>query len=126
MSGERKHTKGPWSVGGILQDTGDIQIVDPTGRLVIGYATNAASFGELLTGAMRRGTFSSDDAGTQQANARLFAAAPTLAGALQELADAVDEEQTSDADMPSHTDTVYRLERAVEAARAALLKARSL
>lgn len=39
---------------------------------------------------------------------------------LRELADAVDEEQSSDPDMPSHTDTVYRLERAVEAARAAL------
>lgn len=86
MGEKQMHTKGPWSVGGILKDTGDIQICDPTGKLVIGYATNAASFAEMLNGAMRRGRFDSDDAHTQTANAALIAAAPSLLAALRDAA----------------------------------------
>lgn len=78
------HTPGPWSVGGISMDTGSISIRSNALRIVIADVTNAASFGDFLSGAMKRGGggFEQSDARTQFANAHLIAAAPDLLAAL--------------------------------------------
>lgn len=83
---EAKHTPGPWQVIGISQDDGSISIGQPEYRIVIAYATNAASFGDFINGAMKRGgvKFAQSDAHTQFANARLIAAGPDMLKAHQE------------------------------------------
>ena len=80
------HTPGPWSVHGINMQTGSISIGPKGGRFVIADVTNAASLGEFLAGAIKRGSggLDPDDGHTQWANARLIAAAPDLLAALTE------------------------------------------
>lgn len=75
-----KHTPGPWKIKSISQETGSIGVGSEEHRILIADVTNAASLGDMLAGAMRRGggSFSSNDCETQFANARLIAAAPDL------------------------------------------------
>lgn len=75
-----KHTPGPWKIKSISQETGSIGVGSEEHRILIADVTNAASLGDMLAGAMRRGggSFSSNDCETQFANARLIAAAPEL------------------------------------------------
>jgi hypothetical protein len=85
-----------------LQDTGSITINAPEYRIVIADVHNAASFGDTLAGAMRRGggRLNPKDAGTQFANAHLITAAPDLLAACEslEVYARVQVERHSDAD----------------------------
>lgn len=87
MSTEPKFTTGPWRVTGISQETGNISVGQRDLRIVIADVTNAASFGDMVAGAMARGggSFRQSDATTQFANAHLISAAPTLFHALNGL-----------------------------------------
>jgi hypothetical protein len=75
-----KHTPGPWEITGISQDTGSISVGQRDLRIVIADVTNAASFGDMIAGAMSRGggSLRQLDASTQFANAHLIAASPDL------------------------------------------------
>ncbi len=77
---DTKHTAGPWEITSISQNTGNIGVGHKEQRILIAEVTNAASFGDMLVGAMNRGGggFEQDDCHTQFANARLIAAAPDL------------------------------------------------
>lgn len=68
-------TPGEWAVTGISMDTGNISVGQRDLRIVLAEVTNAASFAEMLTGAMRRGGggFSQSDCKSQHANARHIA-----------------------------------------------------
>lgn len=70
---KHKHTPGPWSVHGFIQNTGSISVC--AGRLGIADVTNAVSAGDLVLG---------NSPMAQMANAQLIAAAPAL------LADLID------------------------------------
>ena len=74
------HTPGPWAVTGVSMTTGNVSVGMKEHRIVIAEVTNAASFGDMLAGAMKRGGggFQQNDCHTQFANARLIAAAPDL------------------------------------------------
>lgn len=67
--------------------TGNVSVGMKEHRIVIAEVTNAASFGDMLAGAMKRGGggFEQSDCHTQFANARLIAAAPDLLEAAAEL-----------------------------------------
>ena len=90
-----QHTPGPWKLDGTA-NTGDLDIVAPTGRI-----------------AMLDCEFSEETEDVLTANARLIAAAPQLLAALIELSDYVFDEYTA-----SH----LLCERAAEA-RAVIAKA---
>lgn len=64
---KHKHTPGPWSVHGIVQNTGSISIC--AGQLGIADVTNAVSAADLVRGREPK---------AQMANAKLIAAAPLL------------------------------------------------
>ncbi len=79
-----KHTPGPWVITGVSMTTGNISVGMKEHRIVRADVTNAASFGDMLAGAMRRGggSFKQSDCNTQLANAYLIAAAPDMADAI--------------------------------------------
>ena len=78
------HTPGPWDVTGVSPQNGNVTVGQRELRIVIADVTNAASFGDMLAGAMKRGggQLRQSDASTQFANARLIAAAPDMLAAL--------------------------------------------
>lgn len=82
---ESAYTKGPWAVTSVSMTTGNVGVGRKDLRILIAEVTNAASFGDMLAGAMRRGGggFDQSDCKTQFANAGLIAAAPDLVEALQ-------------------------------------------
>jgi hypothetical protein len=77
---EPKHTPGPWSFDTIAMETGDYGVSQRDLRISICHVHNAASFGDFVAGALKRGggKFEQRDAHTQIANALLIAAAPDL------------------------------------------------
>jgi hypothetical protein len=83
MAEAAQHTPGPWEISGISMDDGSISIRHSEYRIIIAYATNAASFGDFVSAAIRgrRDFGAPDTAVTQWANARLIAAAPDLLAA---------------------------------------------
>lgn len=82
---DSKSTPGPWRVSGVSMQTGNISVSMEEHRIVIAEVTNAASLGDMIAGAMKRGggSFDQGDCHTQMANARLIAAAPDLLGCLK-------------------------------------------
>ena len=95
MKIDTQHTPGPWKLDGAA-NTGDLDIVAPTGRVAMVDCEFSVETEDVLT-----------------ANARLIAAAPDLLAALIELSDYVFDEYTA-----SH----LLCERAAEA-RAVIAKA---
>lgn len=89
MSG--KHTPGPWVVTGVSMTTGNVSVGAKDQRIIIADVTNAASFGDMVAGAMKRGSagFHPSDCDTQFANAQLIATAPDMAEALKGLISAI-------------------------------------
>lgn len=84
---ETKWTPGPWAISGLSMNDGSISIGQAELRIVIAYATNAASFGDFVSAAIRgrRDFGAPDTAATQWANAHLITAAPDLYEALEEM-----------------------------------------
>jgi type IV secretory pathway VirB10-like protein len=115
MSETQKHTPTPWRASKARKSSNFgayvafVQTVDPASVLakVSGGPTDDREVAEANAAFIVRAVNAHDD----------------LVKALGELADAIEEDQSSDPDMPSHGDTALRLERAVEGARAALSKA---
>lgn len=122
---EPKWTPGPWAVSGVAQETGNISVGCPDQRIVIADVTNAASFGDMLSGAMRRGGggFEQGDCHTQFANARLIAAAPDLADAVMPLAEMAEYLDAHNPDAPDNEETSISLGR-LRAIHRALSKAK--
>ena len=99
------HPPGPWTVSGISMNDGSISIGAEKYRIVIACVTNAASFGDMLVGAIKRaergkddGRFYPSDAKTQFANARLIAASPDLLAACKRIKEAIFEGRMTVAD----------------------------
>lgn len=115
-----EHTPGPWIVTGVSMTTGNISVGMKEHRIVIAEVTNAASFGDMLMGAMKRGGggFDQGDCHTQHANARLIAAAPDL---LKALTDILSNHETAGAGASVFQCTTQQ----VVAARAAVARATS-
>lgn len=82
-----EHTPGPWIIKGTSMETGSISVGPEDLRIVIAYVTNAASFGDFVSATLkgRRDFGAPDTAFTQQANARLIAAAPEMLSYLEAL-----------------------------------------
>lgn len=80
-----KHTPGPWIISGVSINDGSISVSYAEYRIVIAQVTNAASFGDFVSAAIKgRHDFGAPDtAATQWANARLIAAAPDMLAALK-------------------------------------------
>lgn len=95
LKAAREHTKGPWQITSISQDTGNIGVGCKEQRILIADVTNAASFGDMIAGAMRRGggSFANADCHTQMANAMLIAAAPDLLYVAELVVSWLDEEE---------------------------------
>jgi hypothetical protein len=108
-----KHTPGPWKVSGVSMNTGNVSVSMEKHRIVIAEVTNAASLGDMLTGAMKRGGggFDQGDCHTQFANASLISAAPDLLESVKGLLHSLVGDEFAD-DIP-----------AVVSARAAIAKA---
>lgn len=81
-----KHTPGPWIISGVSINDGSISVSYAEYRIVIAQVTNAASFGDFVSAAIkgRRDFGAPDTAATQWANARLIASAPDMLAALKE------------------------------------------
>ncbi len=84
-----KHTPGPWTFDTISMETGDYGVSQRDLRISICHVHNAASFGDFITGALKRGggRFEQSDAHTQMANALLIAAAPEMLDRLKKTND---------------------------------------
>lgn len=110
---DSKHTPGPWRISGVSMQTGNVSVSMEEHRIVIAEVTNAASFGDMIAGAMRRGggSFDQGDCHTQMSNARLIASAPELLAAVRGLLHSLVGDEFAD-DIP-----------AVVAARTAIAKA---
>lgn len=122
MTNTAKHTPGPWTVTGVSMTTGNISVGMKEHRIVIAEVTNAASFGDMLAGAMRRGGggFEQGDCHTQHANASLIAASPDLLEALRNLHRATDLRSLRGL---KHVPSMREQQNAMLAASAAIAKA---
>ena len=111
---ETKWTPGPWVWRSISMNDGNYGVSAVSVPIVIASVHNAASFGDMIAGALKRGggELRQDDNATQRANARLIAAAPELYEALDQILD----------DMGN--DGLSCCQAAKDQARAALAKAR--